>query len=73
MCFPGPLAGENVVMIANHQSEADPAVFALLLEKAFPRLAERELRCVRLPGGGCSLPHMPAPSVRLPRNTQLQK
>ncbi|KAI7843474.1 hypothetical protein COHA_002950 [Chlorella ohadii] len=34
-------AGENVVLIANHQSEADPAVFALLLEKAFPRLAEQ--------------------------------
>lgn len=32
-----------MVLIANHQSEADPAVFALLLEKAFPRLAEREL------------------------------
>ncbi|KAI3435020.1 hypothetical protein D9Q98_003072 [Chlorella vulgaris] len=33
-------AGENVVLIANHQSEADPAVFALLLEKTFPKLAQ---------------------------------
>ncbi|KAL4425187.1 hypothetical protein ABPG75_009203 [Micractinium tetrahymenae] len=33
-------AGENVILIANHQSEADPAVFALLLEKCFPHMAE---------------------------------
>lgn len=32
-------AGENVVLLANHQTEADPAVWALLLEKTFPRLA----------------------------------
>jgi glycerol-3-phosphate O-acyltransferase len=32
-------AGHNVVLLANHQTEADPAVFALLLEAAFPRLA----------------------------------
>jgi glycerol-3-phosphate O-acyltransferase len=31
--------GENVVLLANHQTEADPAVFALLLEAAFPDLA----------------------------------
>lgn len=31
--------GENVVFLANHQTEADPAVFALLLESSFPRLA----------------------------------
>ncbi|KAL6782215.1 GPAT1 [Auxenochlorella protothecoides x Auxenochlorella symbiontica] len=31
--------GENVVLLANHQTEADPAVFALLLETQFPRLA----------------------------------
>lgn len=31
--------GENVVLLANHQTEADPAAFALLLEKRFPRLA----------------------------------
>ncbi|PSC67442.1 Glycerol-3-phosphate chloroplastic [Micractinium conductrix] len=34
------VAGENVILIANHQSEADPAAFALLLEKCFPKLAE---------------------------------
>lgn len=33
-------AGENVILIANHQSEADPAVFALLLESAFPHMAQ---------------------------------
>jgi len=32
-------AGENVVLLANHQTEADPAVFALLLEAEFPELA----------------------------------
>lgn len=32
-------AGDNVVLLANHQSEADPACWALLLEAAFPRLA----------------------------------
>lgn len=32
-------AGENVVLLANHQTEADPAVFALLLEAEFPNLA----------------------------------
>ena len=31
--------GENVVLLANHQTEADPAVFALLLEAKFPDLA----------------------------------
>lgn len=31
--------GENVVLLANHQTEADPAVFALLLEAKFPELA----------------------------------
>eukprot|EP00204_Picochlorum_oklahomense_P000837 CAMPEP_0118797840 /NCGR_PEP_ID=MMETSP1161-20130426/298_1 /TAXON_ID=249345 /ORGANISM="Picochlorum oklahomensis, Strain CCMP2329" /LENGTH=433 /DNA_ID=CAMNT_0006725059 /DNA_START=15 /DNA_END=1316 /DNA_ORIENTATION=+ len=31
--------GENVVLLANHQTEADPAVFALLLEARFPDLA----------------------------------
>jgi hypothetical protein len=32
-------AGDNVVLLANHQTEADPAVWALLLEGAFPGLA----------------------------------
>lgn len=27
------------MLLANHQTEADPAVFALLLEAQFPRLA----------------------------------
>lgn len=33
-------AGENVVMLANHQTEADPAVWSLLLEATHPRLAK---------------------------------
>ena len=32
-------AGDNVVLVANHQTEADPAVFALLLEEIYPKLA----------------------------------
>ena len=32
-------AGDNVVLLANHQTEADPGVWALLLEKKLPRLA----------------------------------
>eukprot|EP00271_Cylindrocystis_brebissonii_P016841 TRINITY_DN4142_c0_g1_i1.p1 TRINITY_DN4142_c0_g1~~TRINITY_DN4142_c0_g1_i1.p1 ORF type:complete len:478 (+),score=76.40 TRINITY_DN4142_c0_g1_i1:258-1691(+) len=31
--------GHNVVLLSNHQTEADPAVLALLLEKSHPRLA----------------------------------
>ena len=33
-------AGENVILYANHQSEADPGVWALMLERRFPDLAE---------------------------------
>nr|GME00063.1 glycerol-3-phosphate acyltransferase, chloroplastic [Ipomoea batatas] len=32
--------GENVILISNHQTEADPAVIALLLESTHPYLAE---------------------------------
>lgn len=32
-------AGDNVVLVANHQTEADPAVFALLIEEMYPNLA----------------------------------
>lgn len=32
-------AGENVILLANHQTEADPGVWALLLEKHLPNLA----------------------------------
>nr|UKG18720.1 chloroplast glycerol-3-phosphate acyltransferase [Forsythia viridissima] len=31
--------GENIILISNHQSEADPAIIALLLESTCPRLA----------------------------------
>jgi glycerol-3-phosphate O-acyltransferase len=35
-------AGENVVFFANHQSEADPQVMSIMLEKAgFPEMADR--------------------------------
>lgn len=33
--------GHNIVLISNHQSEADPAVIALLLETTNPHLAEK--------------------------------
>merc|ERR1712176_523361 len=32
--------GENVILLANHQSEADPGVWANMLEKRLPELAE---------------------------------
>ncbi|KAF5194281.1 Glycerol-3-phosphate acyltransferase protein [Thalictrum thalictroides] len=32
--------GHNVILISNHQTEADPAVIALLLEKTSPHIAE---------------------------------
>ncbi|XP_031125001.1 glycerol-3-phosphate acyltransferase ATS12, chloroplastic-like isoform X2 [Ipomoea triloba] len=32
--------GENVILISNHQTEADPAVIALLLDSTHPYLAE---------------------------------
>ena len=32
--------GENVILLANHQSEADPGVWANMLEKRMPDLAE---------------------------------
>ncbi len=31
--------GHNVVLLANHQTEADPGVWALLLERTHPQLA----------------------------------
>ncbi len=32
--------GDNVILLANHQIEADPQAISLLLEKQFPKLAE---------------------------------
>lgn len=32
--------GHNIVLISNHQTEADPAIIALLLEKTNPRISE---------------------------------
>ncbi|PIA58718.1 hypothetical protein AQUCO_00500570v1 [Aquilegia coerulea] len=32
--------GHNVILVSNHQTEADPAVIALLLEKTNPHIAE---------------------------------
>lgn len=33
--------GENVILLANHQSEADPQALGLLLEKDYPHLADK--------------------------------
>jgi len=33
--------GENVILLANHQTEPDPQVISLLLEKTHPELAEK--------------------------------
>ncbi|XP_057872387.2 glycerol-3-phosphate acyltransferase ATS12, chloroplastic [Cryptomeria japonica] len=35
------MQGHNIVLISNHQSEADPAVIALMLETTNPLIAER--------------------------------
>ncbi|PPD91719.1 hypothetical protein GOBAR_DD11326 [Gossypium barbadense] len=35
--------GCNVVLISNHQTEADPIIISLLLEKANPHIAENML------------------------------
>lgn len=32
--------GENVILLANHQTEADPQAIALMIEKDYPKLAE---------------------------------
>lgn len=33
--------GENVILLANHQTEADPQIISLLLERTHPQLAEQ--------------------------------
>lgn len=33
--------GENVILLANHQTEPDPQIISLMLEKTHPRLAEK--------------------------------
>lgn len=34
------LQGHNIILMSNHQTEADPAVIALLLEARLPYIAE---------------------------------
>jgi 1-acyl-sn-glycerol-3-phosphate acyltransferase len=34
------LQGHNIILMSNHQSEADPAIIALLLEMRLPHIAE---------------------------------
>jgi len=36
-------AGDNVVLFANHQSEADPQIFSVLLDKKVPGFAEKTI------------------------------
>lgn len=36
-----PFQGHNIVLYSNHQTEADPAVIALLLESSHPFLSQR--------------------------------
>jgi len=38
------LQGHNVVLMSNHQTEADPAIIALLLEKSNPWISENIVR-----------------------------
>lgn len=35
------LEGHNIVLISNHQTEADPATIGLLIEKKYPHIAEK--------------------------------
>ncbi|GFY95159.1 phospholipid/glycerol acyltransferase family protein [Actinidia rufa] len=35
------MQGHNIAFISNHQTEADPAVVALLLEATHPHIAEK--------------------------------
>ncbi|KAF7829185.1 glycerol-3-phosphate acyltransferase, chloroplastic isoform X1 [Senna tora] len=39
-CVYSKLPGHNIILVSNHQTEADPAVIALLLETACPYIAE---------------------------------
>lgn len=39
------MQGDNIVLISNHQTEADPAVIALLLESTNPTIAENMVNC----------------------------
>lgn len=34
------LQGHNIILMSNHQTEADPAIISLLLEKQLPYIAE---------------------------------
>lgn len=34
------LKGHNIILFSNHQTEADPAIFALMLERTNPQIAE---------------------------------
>jgi len=36
-------AGDNVVLLANHQSEADPQIFSVLLDPIYPGFAEQTI------------------------------
>jgi len=38
------LQGHNVVLMSNHQTEADPAIISLLLEKTNPWISENIVR-----------------------------
>lgn len=40
------IQGENVILVSNHQTEADPAVIALLLEATNPHIAENVVRII---------------------------
>lgn len=56
--------GENVVLLANHQTEVDPQLINLLLEKDFPKLAQE---MIFVAGDRVILDHLAVP-VSMGRN-----
>ena len=45
------LQGHNIILMSNHQTEADPAIIALLLETRIPYIAESMVKFAYLLSG----------------------
>lgn len=45
------LQGHNIILMSNHQTEADPAIIALLLETRLPYIAENLVQFAYLISG----------------------
>lgn len=51
--------GHNVIFLANHQTEADPGVFALMLESLVPKMSSGEWGGTLRDGGERATRHGP--------------